>query len=101
MRATISAIALLLTFLALQTAASDPARPTDRTDDPLERRFHESVAPFLQSYCLDCHGKGKGKPKGDLNLAVYTPVEAIGRDLARWEGVMEELEAEAMPPAEA
>src|SRR5262249_1830111 len=94
-------IAIVLTFVALRVGASDAGRPADRAGDPLERQFRETVAPFVQSYCVDCHGKGKGKPKGDLNLTRYTSLDTIGNDLSLWEGIMEELEAEAMPPDEA
>src|SRR3954467_2559449 len=100
MRATISMIALL-TLAALTTFASDPAPSTEIEGKALDDRFRQTVAPFIRTYCVDCHGGGKGKPKGDLNLARYTSLDAIARDLGRWEGVMEELEAEAMPPAEA
>src|SRR4051812_48118611 len=99
MRATIPLIALLLTVAAHQTAASDPARSTVTASDPLERRFRETVAPFIRTYCVDCHAKQK--PKGDLNLAGYTTFDSVAGDIDRWEAVMEELEAEKMPPIKA
>ena len=101
MRTTITAIALFLTFASLRTAASDsvpPGKP-DSPMDPLERRFHESVRPFLGSYCLECHGKEK--PKGDLDLSAYPTLESVARGYEHWETVLEQLRAGAMPPAKA
>ncbi len=30
--------------------------------------FKESVRPILVTHCLNCHGGGKGKPKGDIDM---------------------------------
>ena len=65
----------------------------------VEARFRETVRPFLESYCLRCHGAEK--PKGDLNLAAFTSAESVAKDLPRWELVLEQLEASSMPPAKA
>ena len=101
MRVTITVIGLLLAILTLQTAASDP--DADATTDPaaglLERRFRETVRPFVGTYCLECHGKNK--PKGDLDLSAYPAADAVARDYTRWETVLEQLQAGAMPPVKA
>jgi hypothetical protein len=93
MRAAITVIVLLLTALAVQPTASEPAPPD------LERRFRDTVQPFLQTYCLGCHGKEK--PKGRLDLSAFQSVEAVARDPRRWEAVLEQLQAGAMPPEKA
>src|SRR4051794_11928671 len=99
MRATLPVIALLAAFLTLRTNASDPAGPTQPPTDTLERRFGEAVAPFVRTYCLECHGHDK--PKGDLDLSAYPTAGAVAGDLGRWEDVLEQLESGAMPPAKA
>ena len=103
MRATITVIGLFLAFAALRTTASDraagPAAATDPATGLLERRFRDTVHPFLGTYCLECHGKKK--PKGDLDLSAYPTMEAVARDYARWETVLEQLQAGSMPPAKA
>ena len=71
----------------------------DRTGAELERRFRESVHPFLKTYCLDCHGTEK--PKGDFDLSPYTSLEAIVRDNQQWEMVLEKLQSGEMPPKKA
>jgi Protein of unknown function (DUF1592)/Protein of unknown function (DUF1588)/Protein of unknown function (DUF1587)/Protein of unknown function (DUF1585)/Protein of unknown function (DUF1595)/Planctomycete cytochrome C len=103
MRATITVISLFLAFAALRTTASDRAAGPATTNDPatelLERRFRDTVHPFIGTYCLECHGKNK--PKGDLDLSAYPAMEVVARDYGRWETVLEQLQAGAMPPAKA
>ena len=86
MRIKRRAIGLLLVLSTLPTAASDPA-PTPASEElstvTLERGFRETVQPFLETYCLECHGKEK--PKGDLNLSAYTTVDAVAKDSSQWE----------------
>src|SRR5262249_30057584 len=65
----------------------------------LEARFHETVGPFLTTYCYECHGKSS--PKGDLDLSAYATVRAVARDLDQWETVLEQLQTKTMPPAKA
>src|SRR5580698_1463888 len=85
-------IGLLLAFANLPATAADPA-------PPLETRFRETVRPFLETYCLGCHGKEK--PKGDLDLSAYPSSDAVAKDLGNWERVLEHLEAKSMPPEKA
>jgi hypothetical protein len=70
----------------------------DRSERELERGFTETVHPFLQTYCFDCHGE---KQKGKLDLRPYSTREAITKDYRRWQLVLEKLKAEEMPPEEA
>ncbi len=53
---------LLLALVVAGMAADPPARDTG-TAAGLEARFRREVRPFLETYCLGCHGKEK--PKGD------------------------------------
>ena len=53
-----------------------------------------TVAPILQKYCVSCHG-GK-KPKGDLALDTLPP--DFGANGAAWNGVLERLIDQTMPP---
>ena len=66
---------------------------------PVNVRFHDTVRPFLESYCLGCHGKEK--PKGDLDLSAYTTADSVAKDLPQWEMVLEQLKGGTMPPAKA
>jgi hypothetical protein len=98
MRIAITATVPLLAFAAFLPTAPDPAVP-DSGPARLDHRFHETVRPFLQTYCLGCHGKEK--PKGDLDLSAYATVEAIARDHRRWGTVLDHLKDGSMPPEKA
>jgi len=65
----------------------------------LERRFTETVRPFLETHCFACHGKEK--QKGKLDLSVYSKMDAVAQDYRRWEIVLEKLKAGEMPPEDA
>ncbi len=63
----------------------------------LESRFRDQIRPFLEDYCVRCHGREK--PKGDVDLSAFTTSAQVARDLERFELVLEQLEADTMPPA--
>src|SRR5258707_10181570 len=92
---------LLLSFVGHESAADDPTRGPEVEAEavPVEARFRESVRPFLETYCLGCHGKDK--PEGDLDLSAFATAESVAKDLGHWELVLEQLEAESMPPKKA
>lgn len=70
-------------------------RPVGR-QAALQQTFDTSVGPFLQTYCVGCHGGDK--PKGELDLSPFTTLGAVAKDLRRWELVLERLKAGDMPP---
>ena len=70
-------IGLLLAVVPWRTTASEPARGPETATSPLELRFRDTVRPFLETYCLGCHGKEK--PKGDLDLSAYPTVGRGGQ----------------------
>jgi hypothetical protein len=88
MRAT--RLALFLLALAVAPAAADPATAE------LDRQFAATVRPFLQTYCLGCHGQMK--PKGDLDLSAYTSTESVAIGWRRWDMVVTKLHGATMPP---
>src|SRR5262245_15140840 len=90
MRATLAATILLL---------ASPAFAAQPTAGRLESGFRDTVRPFLQSYCLECHNKQKHK--GDLDLSAYATLDAIAKDYRRWDTVREQLQAGNMPPEKA
>ena len=90
---SIAAALLLLGLLPVGVAAAD------RAGAELERRFTDTVHPFLESYCFSCHGKEK--QKGKLDLTPYVTAQAVARDYRRWEVVLDKLKGDEMPPEEA
>jgi hypothetical protein len=61
-----------------------PAPPiatvTPKTETPPKKEefkavsFKTDVLPILRRHCLDCHGGGKGKPKGDIDLTTLAKI---------------------------
>lgn len=79
--------------------APPPAPVADRMPQLLDAKFHASVQPFLQAYCVECHGGTK--PKAELDLSTYTTVDSVAQDPRRWGLVMERIKAAEMPPDDA
>ncbi len=65
----------------------------------LDRQFATSVHPFVENYCVSCHGKEKAK--AELDLTKYTTLDSVTRDHSRWAQVLEKLTAAEMPPEKA
>ena len=61
--------------------------------------YRDKVAPFLKSYCFECHNQKKAE--GLLNLTRYTSSTLIARDFRQWEHVITFLKEEKMPPSDA
>ena len=83
---------------ALGSLASG-AEPAVVTDTTLERQFSGTVRPFLETYCLNCHGKEK--QEAELNLSPFASVSSVVDGFSYWELVLERLEAAEMPPEKA
>lgn len=63
------------------------------------RDFEAKVRPFLESYCLKCHGELQ--QESELNLDVFTKIESVRAHPAHWELVLRRLQAAEMPPSDA
>lgn len=81
-------IGFAMSNVAFSQAATDAAQ--------LEKQFQNSVAPFLKSYCLDCHGGEE--PAAKLDLSGYSSAEQIAKDHQTWAIVLDRLQAGEMPP---
>ena len=60
--------------------------------------FEKDVKPFLEQYCIHCHGPKK--LKGDLALDLLDPDMKESTSGARWAVVRDHLESKEMPPEE-
>jgi mono/diheme cytochrome c family protein len=88
-----SLVVLLILLAGPSVVAAEP------DESSLERRFEETVRPFLRTHCLSCHGAEK--PKAKLDLSLYTSASAVVKEHRVWEIVLERVEAEEMPPEKA
>lgn len=92
-----SILASALAFPAvLVWAGSSGAAPPPPTRSALEKQFTGTVKPFLQTYCVACHGKEK--PQASLDLTAYANMASVGRDYAHWTRILDKLVAKQMPP---
>ena len=63
---------------------------------PLDQQFTRTVKPFVTQYCVPCHSGGK--PAAGLDFTIYTSLDTVVRDHARWAQVLDRLTALEMPP---
>ncbi|MGZ0165147.1 MAG: DUF1592 domain-containing protein [Planctomycetales bacterium] len=89
---TLTRVCLLVGF-AISNVASILAA-TDAAQ--LEKQFQSSVAPFLKSFCLDCHGGDD--PAAKLDLSGYSSADQIAKEHQTWAIVLDRLRAGEMPP---
>src|SRR3954467_8213771 len=62
----------------------------------LEGQFTRTVRPFLETYCIGCHGQQQ--PAAQMDLSGFTTMAALMHDGRRWTRMQERLEADEMPP---
>lgn len=88
----------VLTRLAAQFCAASfgIAAAADIASTELDRRFTQTVRPFLNQYCMGCHGSAT--PAAQFDLRPYTTMASVVNDLGHWNHVLERLSAKDMPP---
>jgi hypothetical protein len=90
-----SAVCILLgTVSALAAQVSQ-----GEADLQLANQFDGQVKPFIDAYCIDCHGADKPKAKFSL-----TPFQSLGDVIQghlHWDHVIDKLKEGEMPPEEA
>jgi mono/diheme cytochrome c family protein len=90
----LTAAAGLLTAIASHRPQADEPGPP--TPSPRGDGFREVVRPFLESYCLGCHGGDE--PEAGLDLSGFSTASGVLDELPLWEIVQLQLEDGAMPP---
>jgi hypothetical protein len=83
-------LALLCTAAVLLCAAMSALAET-----PV---FATEVRPLLSKYCFQCHGEGKGKPKGKVDLAAFKAETEFPAHRKLWKQAREALDGHEMPP---
>ncbi|WP_254509428.1 DUF1592 domain-containing protein [Anatilimnocola floriformis] len=64
-----------------------------------EDSFTAQIAPFLKTYCFECHNEKK--PSAELNLTKYKSAAQLADDFRQWEHVITFVRSTEMPPDEA
>jgi len=84
-------------FLVLvATAVLSVVRGQQDVQAGLEGQFTRTIRPFLETYCIGCHGQQR--PAAQLDLSGFTTMTDLMHDGRRWSQMLERLEAEEMPP---
>ena len=91
LRGHLAVLGVVITCCAVEASAEDGAE--------LRSEFLNVVAPFVKSYCLDCHGAEVQEAK--LDLSEYSSAESIAKAHQIWAIVLERIEAGEMPPKDA
>ena len=69
------------------------------SDSNLERRFNQTVRPFLNTYCMGCHGTSA--PAAQFDMRRYSSMAQVVDDFGHWILMGEKLAAGQMPPRSA
>src|SRR6188768_175808 len=89
-RLAASAVFLLGTLVApVLTGAQKP-------DSRLAREFSQTVRPFVDEYCAECHGGSQAEAQFDLMS--FTTLSSVLQDFSHWTLLMERLNNDEMPP---
>jgi mono/diheme cytochrome c family protein len=86
-------LAITITARAVQRPPASGAPPN------LERRFTETVRPFLESYCVSCHGGAT--PAAQLDFRKFASIGDVVADYPHWALVLDKLREGQMPPPQA
>jgi len=80
----------------LVAGASQSPRERAIPAGELDRGFLRDVRPFLDKYCISCHG-AQGLA-AQFDLRPYSNTASVVQDFARWQLVLDKLSAAQMPP---
>ena len=83
-----------LLWLLLGAAALSQAQDSTR-----QRALDDSIAPFLRTYCIECHGEKKQEAK--LDLRPFESWENFAEQGRTWEHIAQRLADGDMPPEKA
>lgn len=94
-----SSTLVFLRFSLLGSLAIASLTAAESASSDLERRFSQTVRPFVTTYCIGCHS-GRA-PAAQFDLQPYSTMAAVVNDYGHWNLVLDKLTAKQMPPKEA
>ena len=62
-------------------------------------QFHDEVLPFLQQFCVDCHGSEN--PEAKLDLTTFKQPRQVASSHETWREIERRVRAGEMPPEDA
>ncbi len=95
------AAAMIFFGLALSLVLPGQAEPAAEADfatlqADAQKSFREGVAPFVKTYCAECHGDKKRKGGLNFNSALKNPGDLNASQ--RWKQALTNVKAHDMPP---
>jgi len=96
MQRSIRSVAVLV---VIGNIAIPSARGAEVTGATLERKFTQTVRPFVTRYCIGCHSGDS--PAAQFDLRPYSTMSAVVRDYGHWTLALERLTGNSMPPKQA
>ncbi len=85
-----------LFFILAATAVLSVVRGQEDRRAELEGEFTQTVRPFLETYCISCHGRQE--PAAQMDLSGFTTMASLVQEGRRWSQILERLAGEEMPP---
>ncbi len=95
----VAALCLCVTFRAPSGAEAQEKATPAAQPDALDARFATKVKPFIDRYCVSCHGAKK--QEASLDLSRVATAAAVVKNAKEWEIVLDKLHAKEMPPEDA
>ena len=90
-------VAALISLLAASShEAADLVAAQDESTAALERAYGSAMQPLLRRYCFECHS-GK-RTEAEIDLAEFTSVATLRKQVKIWVRVREMLDSSQMPP---
>src|SRR5262245_54093035 len=93
MRSHVSTAILVLGIGSISTPVMFAA---EASKAELDRRFTQTVQPFVNQYCKGCHSGLS--PAAQLDLTTFTNTASVLQDFPHWTLLLERLIAQEMPP---
>lgn len=87
---------LIVSSLLLALGNTATPSPAEAPDSNLDKKFNDTVRPFLASYCVGCHSGSAAAAQ--LDLKAYNSMASVVRDYAHWNVVLDKLSSKEMPP---
>lgn len=69
------------------------------TPKELEAGFKTTLQPYVQQYCLSCHGADD--PEAELDLSKFDSFASVTKHASRWLEILDRVKAGEMPPDDA
>lgn len=92
-------LGIFMAFPSTATAAKDDVPEKKRAE--ILKTFRNDVTPFLNNYCIECHGKNNRIKQGDVSFANALKRPGAGEFRKQWLAALVNVKEHSMPPVDA